>query len=83
MRRVSAGELQLRYELKHAIQDFSDEMLNAMLNHAEDKGDSWKTCSEKYLLKELRKHVRKRDWIDVANFCFMLLDKERNESHEV
>lgn len=79
MRRVPAEELELRYKLKHLMLDFFDEMKQKMRSHLEDKGFSWKSCSAQYLKNELISHVEKADWVDVANFCFMLDDKDKEK----
>jgi len=76
-RRVSAGELEDRYKIKHELFDFYMEMLGELINHAEDKGLTWKTCRKSYLLRELRGHIKERDWVGVANFAFFLADRER------
>ena len=76
-RRVSASELELRYKLKHWLLDFFDEMKAQMYENLEDKGNSWKTCEEKFLIEKLREHIKDRSWIDVANYAFMLRDRQK------
>ena len=76
-RRVSAQELEQRYKLKHMLFDFYGEMLSELREHLEDKGFSWKTCKKSYLLRELRGHLKEKDWVGVANFAFFLADRER------
>lgn len=48
---------------------------------ARAKGRSgWESCPEGYLLDELRKHIRKGDMRDVANFAMMLhLNRDAND----
>jgi hypothetical protein len=75
-RRVSAGELEQRHKLKHLLLDFTDEMSDAMYENLEEKGFSWKSCSIKHLKKKLLEHAKVGDWVAVANFAFMLHDKE-------
>lgn len=78
-RRVSAGELEDRYKIKHALYDFFCEMKAELMRHAEDKGRSWRKCHPKYLLRELMKHAKEGDWVGVANFAFFLRDLEINK----
>jgi len=79
-RRVSAGELELRWKLKHWMQDFFDEMKSEMMDNLEYKGDSWKTCKKPYLLKKLQAKIDEEDWVALANYCFMLRDRELNKT---
>ena len=76
-RRISAGELEARYKTKHELLDFFEEMQAKIYYHFEDKGTSWKTCPIGFLKLELIKHVKREDWVDVANFAFMLDDRQR------
>lgn len=76
-RRISAGELEDRYKLKHKLYDFFDKMYSAIFRHFRDKGSSWKTCKKSYLLKKLKEHIKKEDWVDVANFAFFLGEREK------
>lgn len=78
-RRVSAGELEQRHKLKHLLLDFTEEMKSAMYENLEEKGFSWQSCSIKYLKKKLLEYVKVGDWVAVANFAFMLHDKETTE----
>lgn len=78
-RRISAGELEARYKMRHELFDFWSEMEGAILDNFEEKQDSWKTLSSRTLLKKLREHLKARNWVDVANFAFMLHDKQRSE----
>jgi len=71
-RRISAGELQDRYELKHDLFDFYDSMHAEIWRHWEDKGASYKTCKISYLRSQLVKHINKQDWVSVANLAFFL-----------
>ena len=81
--RVSAGELEQRYQLKHLLLDFTDEMKDAMYDNLEVKGFSWKDCTKHYLTKKLLEHIKAGNWVSVANFAFMLHDKDtgNHESH--
>jgi len=79
-RRISAGELEDAYKAKHRLYDFFDEMFSEVFRHFEYKGTSWKHCKTTYLKKQLRKCVKENDWVDAANFCFMLRDREINGS---
>lgn len=79
-RRVSAGELEDRYKLKHLLLDFTDEMRAELRRQLEVKGLSWKECDKKYLKEKLLANVKKGHWVDAANFAFMLRDKELNPS---
>lgn len=76
MRRVSAGELELRYKLKHLLLDFFDSMKAQMYENLEDKGFSWKTCDVQYLRQKLRTHIKAGNWVDVANYAFMLHNRK-------
>lgn len=76
-RRVSAGELELRYKLKHWLLDFFDEMKAQMYENLEDKGSSWKTCEEEFLIKKLRERIKDRSWVDVANYAFILRNRQK------
>ncbi len=80
-RRVSAGELEDRYNLKHLLLDFTDEMKSDMYDNLEEKGLSWKDddCSEAYLRKKLLEHAKAGNWVSVANFAFMLDDKDKTK----
>lgn len=78
-RRISAGELQARYELKHDLYDFQDEMHAEIWRHWNDKGESWKSVPIEYLKGELIKHFGKGDFVSVANFCFFLHLRQRKE----
>jgi len=81
-RRVSAEELEQGYKLKHLLLDFTDAMKDAMYENLEEKGFSWRDdeCfdepSKAYLKRKLREHVKVGNWVSVANFAFMLHDKE-------
>lgn len=77
-RRVSAGELEDRYKIKHSLFDFYMEMLGELIDHAEEKGRSWRDCNRHQLLEELNKHMKANDWVGVANFAFFLRDLEIN-----
>ena len=77
-RRVSAQELEQRYKLKHLLLDFFDSMKAKMYENLEEKGFSWKNCDVDYLVTELVKHVNDKDWVDVANFAFMLDDRHKD-----
>lgn len=81
-RRVSAGELEDRYKIKHSLFDFYMEMLSDLIDHAEEKGTSWQDAEipEKYLLGELKKHLKEKDWVSVANFAFFLRDRYLNKN---
>jgi len=79
VRRVSADELEARYKTKHGLLDFFDLMKTKIHEHFEDKGISWKTCPIGFLKLELLKHAKNEDWVDVANFAFMLDDRQRNK----
>ena len=81
-RRVSAGELEDRYKIKHALYDFFCEMKAELMRHAEDKGMSWREVREDYLLRELVKHMKAGDWVGMANFAFFLRDRELNKGAE-
>lgn len=74
--RISAGELQDRYTLKHTLFDFYMDMWSTIISHFPNKGSSWKTCKLSYLKRELRGHIKEGDWIDVANFAFFLHQRE-------
>jgi len=76
-RRVSAGELEASYKTKHELYDFFDEMMAEIFRHFERKGSSWKNCDLAFLKRELQRCVDKEDWIDAANFCFFLYDRDR------
>lgn len=76
-RRISAGELEDRYIIKHALFDFYMEMLDELIMHAEDKGLSWRACKKSALLIALKKHVKDKDWVGVANFAFFLAEIEK------
>ena len=76
-RRISAGELEDRYKLKHLLYDFFDEMYEGMFRNLPEKGMSWRDCSRDWLLEELTKHVKRNDWVSASNFCFMLRDLEK------
>lgn len=78
-RRVSAGELEDRYNIKHRLFDFYMEMLDELIDHAEDRGMSWRQVRQTYLLRELVKHMKAGDWVATANFCFFLRDREINK----
>lgn len=80
-RRVSAGELEDRYNIKHALFDFYMKMLHELIAHAEEKGTSWQDAeiTKKYLIGELKQHLKNEDWISVANFAFFLRDREINK----
>lgn len=75
-KRISAGELEARYNTKHALLDFSDAMKAKIFKHFEDKGTSWKECDKEDLINKLVQNVNEEDWISVANFAFFLSDKE-------
>lgn len=75
-RRVSAGELEFRYKLKHILLDFFDSMKAQMYENLEDKGFSWKTCDIKSLQRKLREHIKAENWVDVANYAFMLNNRK-------
>lgn len=76
-RRISAGELEDRYKLKHDLFDFYTDMWATIRRNLPDKGTSWKTCKISYLKKELREHIKKGDWVGVANFAFFLAEREK------
>ena len=74
LRRVSAGELEQRYKLKHLLLDFFDSMKAHMYANLENKGFSWKTCDAKYLRRKMRENIKAGHWVDAANYAFMLND---------
>lgn len=74
--RVSAGELELRWKLKHWLYDFFDSMKYRMMENLHEKGTSWKKITKKYLLRKLRASIKAGNWVDVANYAFMLNDKQ-------
>lgn len=82
MSRMSAGELEGLYKTKHELYDFFDEMQSKVFRKFGEKGRTWKNCDIQYLIDELIKHVKKEDWVDVANFCFMLRDRQINVTKE-
>lgn len=55
-------------------------LMKEKLADARTKGRSgWQHCPEQYLLDELRKHIRKGDMRDVANFAMMIhFNRETN-----
>ena len=79
IRRVSAQELEQRYKLKHLLLDFFDSMKAQMYENLEDKGFSWKNCNVDYLREKLWEHWRDGNWVDVANYAFMLQDRKEEE----
>ena len=77
--RTSAGELQQRGEIKHLMLDFYDEMKWAMQENIPQKGMSWRdndVCTTDYLKRKLRQAVKCGAWVAVANYAFMLNDRE-------
>jgi acyl-CoA-binding protein len=74
--RTSAGELGDRHTTKHEMYDFFDEMKSTMYENLHFKGRSWKSCTKEYLIEKLLRNVKQGHWVDVANYAFMLHDKE-------
>lgn len=72
--RISAGELELRYKLKHLLLDFFDRMKEKMYMNLHEKSFSWRKCPKNYLKKKLLEHLESENWISVANYAFMLND---------
>ena len=54
------------------IKDFMGEMMEKMKSNFDEKQDSYKRCGILYLRNELYEHFNKSDYLDVANFAFML-----------
>ncbi len=75
--RISAHELQIRYEIKHKLIDFTDEMKAELYANIREKGDSWKTCGTQFLINKIKENTDAQNWVNVANFAFMLRDLER------
>ena len=78
-RRISAGELEDRYKTRHELFDFCTSMENQIMRNFEQKQTSWKSCSKKYLLKKLRKSLKKGNWVDVANYAFFLANRKTED----
>jgi len=78
MTRVSAQELEYRYKLKHLLLDFTDKMSYQMYRNLREKMFSWRTCKRKNLIDKLIENIDSENWVDVANYAFML--DERSES---
>jgi len=64
------------------IKDFMGEMMEKMKSEFNKKGDSYKRCGVLYLRNELYKHFYKDDYLDVANFAFMLWYLEEKEKRK-
>jgi hypothetical protein len=88
--RTSAGELEQRYKIKHLLLDFTDRMKAAMYENIQEKGMSWQrktihmttersVSMEAFLKGALMEHARAGEWVAVANYAFMLDDREKVE----
>jgi len=62
---------QIEY-MKIDMRQFFAAMIKKMIEKYDEKELSYKDGNIPYLTTELKHHVHKKDWIDVANFCFML-----------
>lgn len=77
--RVPAGELEQRYKLKHLLLDFTDKMSYQMYRNLREKGFSWKTCTRKHLIDKLIKNLDAENWVDIANYAFMLDERSASD----
>ena len=58
--------------MKSDMTQFFKAMFEKMEKSFDKKGRTYINCDKNYLFNEFVKHTQKEDWIDVANFCFML-----------
>ena len=59
------------------VDNFTHEMKAKLIKKFKQGYQGWEGADEKYLLQELKRHVEKKDWIDVADFAMFLWAKEK------
>jgi len=54
------------------LKKFDDAMLCQFLLQYPDKGLDFDGCDEEYLIQKLNEHKEAKNWVDVANYAFLL-----------
>ena len=58
--------------LIESISDFGDSMLHKFLAQYPEKGLDFRNIEKEYLVDRLKEHINAENWVDVANYAFLL-----------
>ena len=72
--------MNIQDEIISKIKLFSEEMTFKMIDNVMEKGDSWKKSHNSWLRRKLLENFECGNWVDVANYAFMLDDKKREKT---